>query len=69
MAKINLTDMVTNKKVLQRRRKSEAFYGIVSSKKEVGGLDKLKHELYGLIIEGCVEGKNYRRRPRSEYIV
>lgn len=22
----------------------------------------------GLIIEGCVEGKNYRRKPRMEYI-
>ncbi|KAF0693084.1 Uncharacterized protein FWK35_00035702, partial [Aphis craccivora] len=59
MLKISWTNMVSNEEVLERmsRRRNEWIGHVLRH----GGL-------LGLIIEGCVEGKNARGRPRMEYM-
>lgn len=68
MFEISWTDMVPNKRgsVKKNTREKNFVEGIVSRNEGMNGLDiRLRHDGFsGFIIEDCVEGKNYRRRPR-----
>jgi hypothetical protein len=67
--KIKWTDYITNEEVLARMNcKRSLWYYIVRKRVTMVG-HILRHEgLMKTVLEGRVEGKNYRGRPRLEYI-
>uniref|UniRef100_A0A2S2PJ80 Endonuclease-reverse transcriptase n=1 Tax=Schizaphis graminum TaxID=13262 RepID=A0A2S2PJ80_SCHGA len=69
MLRINWMDRITNKEVLDRITEAKLIWkNIVRRRNEwIGHI--MRHEgLLKLIIEGCIDGKNRRGRPRLEYI-
>jgi len=67
--KTSWTDMVTNDEVLERMSERRTLW---SSVKKMGN-EWIGHVLrhggfLGIILEGCVEGKNARGRPRTKYM-
>jgi hypothetical protein len=67
--KIKWADYITNEEVLARMNcKRSLWYYIVRRRVTMVG-HILRHEgLMKTVLEGRVEGKNYRGRPRLEYI-
>jgi len=69
MLKINWTGTVTNKEVLERMAERRTPWNSIKKWRNEWIGHVLRHgELLGLIIEGCVEGKNARGRPQMEYM-
>jgi len=69
MLKISWTDMVSNEEVLKRMSVRRTLWSNIKKRRNEWIGHVLRHGgLLGLIIEGCVEGKNARGRPRMEYM-
>lgn len=69
MLKISWTDMVSNEEVLERMPVRRTLWSSIKRRRNEWIGHVLRHGgLLGLIIEGCVEGKNARGRPRMEYM-
>jgi hypothetical protein len=66
MLKISWTDMVSNEEVLERMSVRRTLWSSIKKRRNEWIGHVLRHGgLLGLIIEGCVEGKNARGRPRE----
>jgi len=69
MPEISWTDMITNEEVLVRISEKRVLWNSIKKRRNEWIGYVLRHDgSLGLIIEGCVEGKNYKGRPRLEYI-
>ena len=69
MEKIRWTDRMTNEEVLERVSEKKSIWKSIQKRRNelIGHI--LRHDgLLGLILEGLVDGKNHRGRPRLQYI-
>lgn len=66
---INLDRYGNNKEVLERMSERKTLWSSINKRINVWIGHVLRHSgLLGIIIEGCIEGKNARGRSRMEYM-
>ena len=69
MLEISWMDMATDEEVLERMAEKRTLWSVIKKRRNEWIGRVMRHGgLLGLTIEGCVEGKNCRGRPRMEYI-
>jgi len=69
MLRISWMDRVTNEEVLARITEGKLIWKNIFRRRNEWIAHIMRHEgLLKLIIEGSIEGKNHRGRPRLEYI-
>lgn len=62
--------MGTNEEILEKMSEKRTLWNSIKKRKNEWNGNVLRHgELLRLVIEGCVERKNVRERPRKEYML
>uniref|UniRef100_A0A2S2P7C6 Uncharacterized protein n=1 Tax=Schizaphis graminum TaxID=13262 RepID=A0A2S2P7C6_SCHGA len=69
MQKINWADRITNEEVLEKVSERKSMWKSIQKRRNelIGHI--LRHDgLLLLILEGVIDGKNHRGRPRLQYV-
>jgi len=69
MLRISWMDRITNEEVLERISEEKLIWKYIVRRRNKWIGHIMRHDgLLKLIMEGCIDGKNHRGRPRLKYI-